>query len=46
MQTGAIVGIQDMGAARTYLSTCEMGGRGGVGIEIELDRVPAAPEPA
>src|ERR1700746_1416358 len=40
MQTGAIVGIQDMGAAGLTCSTCEMGGRGVVGIEIELDRVP------
>ena len=40
MQTGAIVGIQDMGAAGLTCSTCEMGGRGGVGIEIELDHVP------
>jgi phosphoribosylformylglycinamidine synthase II len=40
MKTGAIVGIQDMGAAGLTCSTCEMGGRGGVGIEIELDRVP------
>jgi phosphoribosylformylglycinamidine synthase subunit PurL len=40
MQTGAIIGIQDMGAAGLTCSTCEMGGRGGVGIEIELDRVP------
>jgi len=40
MQTGAIVGIQDMGAAGLTWSTCEMGGRGKVGIEIELDRVP------
>ncbi|MGA2920040.1 MAG: phosphoribosylformylglycinamidine synthase subunit PurL [Candidatus Sulfotelmatobacter sp.] len=40
MQTGVIVGIQDMGAAGLTCSTCEMGGRGGVGIEIELDRVP------
>src|SRR5262249_17379639 len=39
MQTGAVVGIQDMGAAGLTCSTCEMGGRGGVGIEIELDRV-------
>src|SRR5258705_737787 len=37
MQTGAIVDIQDMGAAGLTCSTCEMGGRGGVGIEIELD---------
>src|SRR5580704_8443213 len=40
MRTGAIVGIQDMGAAGLTCSTCEMGGRGSVGIEIELDRVP------
>jgi len=40
MQTGAIVGIQDMGAAGLTCSTCEMGSRGGTGIDIELDRVP------
>jgi phosphoribosylformylglycinamidine synthase subunit PurL len=40
MQTGAIVGIQDMGAAGLTCSTCEMGARGKVGLEIELDHVP------
>src|ERR1700751_3255022 len=40
MDTGAIVGIQDMGAAGLTCSTREMGARGHVGIEIELDRVP------
>src|SRR6185312_14225059 len=40
MQTGAVLGIQDMGAAGLTCSTCEMGGRGGVGLEVELDRVP------
>ena len=40
MHTGAVVGIQDMGAAGLTCSTCEMGARGGVGIEIELDHVP------
>jgi phosphoribosylformylglycinamidine synthase subunit PurL len=40
MQTGAIVGIQDMGAAGLTSSSCEMGSRGGVGVEIDLDRVP------
>ena len=40
MQTGAVVGIQDMGAAGLTCSTSEMGARGQVGIEIELDRVP------
>jgi phosphoribosylformylglycinamidine synthase len=40
MQTGAVVGIQDMGAAGLTCSTCEMGARGHVGLEIELDLVP------
>jgi phosphoribosylformylglycinamidine synthase subunit PurL len=40
MRTGAVVGIQDMGAAGLTCSTCEMGGRGGVGLEVELDHVP------
>ncbi|MFP5276615.1 MAG: phosphoribosylformylglycinamidine synthase subunit PurL [Acidobacteriota bacterium] len=40
MKTGAIVGIQDMGAAGLTCSTCEMGARGGVGLEVELDLVP------
>jgi phosphoribosylformylglycinamidine synthase len=40
MQTGAIVGIQDMGAAGLTCSTCEMGSRGGTGIEIDLKHVP------
>ena len=40
MQTGAIVGIQDMGAAGLTCSTCEMGARAGTGIEIELKHVP------
>jgi phosphoribosylformylglycinamidine synthase subunit PurL len=40
MHTGAIVGIQDMGAAGLTCSTCEMGARGHVGTEIELDLVP------
>ncbi|MFC5861399.1 phosphoribosylformylglycinamidine synthase subunit PurL [Acidicapsa dinghuensis] len=40
MKTGAIVGIQDMGAAGLTCSTCEMGARGGVGLDVELDNVP------
>lgn len=40
MRTGAIVGIQDMGAAGLTCSTCEMGSRGGTGIEIDLKFVP------
>lgn len=40
MKTGAIVGIQDMGAAGLTSSTCEMGSRAGTGIEIDLRYVP------
>src|SRR5450755_1019608 len=40
MRTGAIVAIQDMGAAGLTSSTCEMASRGGLGIEIDLARVP------
>jgi phosphoribosylformylglycinamidine synthase II len=40
MQTGAIVGIQDMGAAGLTCSTCEMGSRAGTGVEIDLKHVP------
>jgi phosphoribosylformylglycinamidine synthase len=40
MKTGAIIGIQDMGAAGLTCSTCEMGARGGVGLDVELDLVP------
>src|ERR1700694_3412559 len=40
MKTGAIVGIQDMGAAGLTCSPCEMGARGGVGLDVELDLVP------
>lgn len=40
MHTGAIVAIQDMGAAGLTSSSCEMASRGGMGIEIDLDRVP------
>ncbi len=40
MKTGAVLGIQDMGAAGLTCSTCEMGARGGVGVEIELDNIP------
>lgn len=40
MKTGAVVGIQDMGAAGLTCSTCEMGGRADTGIEIDLARVP------
>jgi phosphoribosylformylglycinamidine synthase subunit PurL len=40
MRAGAIVGIQDMGAAGLTSSSCEMGARAGTGIEINLDLVP------
>ncbi len=40
MATGAVLGIQDMGAAGLTCSTCEMGARGGVGLDVELDNVP------
>ncbi len=40
MKTGAIVGIQDMGAAGLTCSTCEMGSRAHTGIEIDLQYVP------
>ena len=40
MKTGAIVGIQDMGAAGLTCSTCEMGSRAGTGVEIDLQFVP------
>ncbi|MFO0502670.1 MAG: phosphoribosylformylglycinamidine synthase subunit PurL [Acidobacteriota bacterium] len=40
MYTGAVVGIQDMGAAGLTCSTCEMGSRAGTGVEIDLQYVP------
>jgi phosphoribosylformylglycinamidine synthase II len=40
MHTGAVVAIQDMGAAGLTCSTTEMASRGGTGIEIDLAKVP------
>src|SRR6266446_3949903 len=40
MQTDALVGIQDMGAAGLTCSTTEMGSRGGAGVEIDVSLVP------
>ncbi len=40
MATDAIVAIQDMGAAGLTSSSVEMAGKGGVGIELDLDHVP------
>ena len=40
MATDAIVAIQDIGAAGLTSSSVEMAGKGGVGIDLDLDRVP------
>ena len=40
MATDAIVAIQDMGAAGLTCSSFEMASKGGVGVELDLDRVP------
>ncbi len=40
IETGAIVGMQDMGAAGIICSTAEMSAKGGVGMRIDLDKVP------
>ncbi|HET7710328.1 MAG TPA: phosphoribosylformylglycinamidine synthase subunit PurL, partial [Thermoanaerobaculia bacterium] len=40
MESDAIVGIQDMGAAGLTSSSFEMAGRAGTGIRLDLDRVP------
>jgi len=40
LASGAVAGIQDMGAAGLTCSTCETAARAGTGIEIELDKVP------
>ena len=40
MQTDALVGIQDMGAAGLTCSTTEMGSRGGAGVDIDVAHVP------
>jgi phosphoribosylformylglycinamidine synthase subunit PurL len=40
MRTGAVVAIQDMGAAGLTSSAFEMAGRGGTGFRLDLDRVP------
>ena len=41
IKTGAVVGMQDMGAAGIICSTSEMSAKGGVGMRIDLDKVPA-----
>ncbi|GAA4748756.1 phosphoribosylformylglycinamidine synthase subunit PurL [Flavisolibacter ginsenosidimutans] len=40
IQTGAVVGMQDMGAAGIICSTAEMSAKGEAGMYIELDKVP------
>ncbi len=40
MQSGAIVAIQDMGAAGLTSSSSEMAARGELGIDLDLDRIP------
>src|SRR5690606_41755252 len=40
MATDAIAAIQDMGAAGLTSSSVEMAGKGGVGLDIDLDQVP------
>jgi len=40
MRAGVIVGIQDMGAAGLTCGLFEMSGRGGVGMDVDLNRVP------
>ncbi|GGB17181.1 phosphoribosylformylglycinamidine synthase subunit PurL [Allosediminivita pacifica] len=40
MATGAVISIQDMGAAGLTCSAVEMGDKGGLGVRLDLDRVP------
>ncbi|MGE0830583.1 MAG: phosphoribosylformylglycinamidine synthase subunit PurL [Hyphomonadaceae bacterium] len=44
MESDSIIGIQDMGAAGLTSSSVEMASKGGAGIELDLDRVPAREE--
>ena len=44
MKTGAVISIQDMGAAGLTCSAVEMGDKGGLGIKLNLDRVPQREE--
>jgi len=43
-ETGFVVAVQDMGAAGITSSASEMAARGGVGMELDLDRVPLRAE--
>lgn len=44
LKTGAVVGMQDMGAAGIACSTSEMAAKGGQGMNVNLDKVPAREE--
>ncbi|MBT8456438.1 MAG: phosphoribosylformylglycinamidine synthase subunit PurL [Rhodobacteraceae bacterium] len=44
METGAVISIQDMGAAGLTCSAVEMGDKGNLGIRLDLDRVPVREE--
>ena len=44
MQTGAVISIQDMGAAGLTCSAVEMGAKGDLGVELDLDLVPVREE--
>lgn len=44
MATGAVISIQDMGAAGLTCSAVEMGDKGGLGVRLNLDDVPAREE--
>jgi phosphoribosylformylglycinamidine synthase len=44
MASGAVAAIQDMGAAGLTSSCVEMAGKGGVGVELDLDQVPQREE--
>ena len=44
MATGAVISIQDMGAAGLTCSAVEMGDKGGLGVKLQLDQVPQREE--
>ena len=44
MASGAVIAIQDMGAAGLTCSAVEMGAKGDLGIELDLDKVPVREE--
>jgi phosphoribosylformylglycinamidine synthase II len=44
MRSGAVIAIQDMGAAGLTCSAVEMGAKGDLGVELDLDRVPCREE--